>query len=63
MHNQRKNNLAISANAIELGSRIMERVAGNAVADSIGGVELKKTIKQTLAAKLQARGAKYAGGK
>ena len=63
MNNQKKNNLAISANAIELGSRIMEKVAGNAVADSIGGIELKKTLKATFATKLLARAAKYSENK
>lgn len=43
---------ATLANAVELGARIVQEVAGNEISDQVGGTLVKETVKDTLTARL-----------
>lgn len=47
-------NLAVLVNAVELGSQVVEAVAGNAIANTIGGQRLSSAyLKEAVAARIQ----------
>lgn len=52
MKDRKQITYATLANAVELGSRIVQKVAGNEVSDQVGGVQIKETVKDTLTARL-----------
>ena len=56
-------NLAVLANAVELGSRVILDIAGNEISSAIGGQEITLAqINNALAARLKAALAPVTGG-
>jgi len=43
---------ATLANAVELGARVVQEVAGNEASDQVGGVLVKETVKDSLTARM-----------
>tara|TARA_B100001057_G_scaffold463613_1_gene517773 strand:+ start:18268 stop:18459 length:192 start_codon:yes stop_codon:yes gene_type:complete len=52
MKDRRHITYASLANAVELGARVVQKVAGNEASDQVGGVQIKETVKDTLSARI-----------
>lgn len=52
MNDKKQITYATLANAVELGARIVQEVAGNEISDQVGGTLIKETVKDTLTARL-----------
>ena len=56
------NNFLISANLIELGSKIITNIAGNDISTKVDNQDIKKALKSLFAAKINQRLAHYKQG-
>ncbi len=52
MKNRNHITYATLANAVELGARVVQKVAGNEASDQVGGVQVKETVKDSLTARI-----------
>ena len=57
-----RNNLIVTANIIELGSKIITNIAGNDISTRVDNQDIGKALKSLIAAKLNQRFAHYQKG-